>query len=208
MNLIINDFDHPLIIKVASIPSARMQVYFIDNEDYFGRKDTVTDKNGNIFDDTDERIIFFCRGVIETSRKLGWAPHIIHCHGWMSSLVPLYIRCSFAEDPLFAESRIIYSLYDDEFGDMLNKEFTNKVLFDGIEKDDIKHLKSCTYSGLIKTAIDFSDAIIKVGKNTNLEVEKYLSKVDKPILDHPGDDYIDMYNDFYDMILEEEPAII
>ena len=102
MNLIINDFDHPLIIKVASIPAARMQVYFIDNEDYFNRKAIVTDKNGNIFADSDERMIFYCRGVIETVRKLGWAPHIIHCQGWMTSLVPMYLKRSFGDDPLFA----------------------------------------------------------------------------------------------------------
>lgn len=208
MNLIINDFDHPLIIKVASIPSARMQVYFIDNEDYFRKGESVTDEHGNIFHDADERLIFFCRGVIETCRKLGWAPHIIHCHGWMSSLVPLYIRRSFADDPLFAESRIVFSLYDDEFRQTLNKEFTSKVLFDGVEKEDMKYLKGGTYAGLIKTAIDFSDAIIKVGKDINSEAERYLYKSEKPVLDHPGEDYIDMYNDFYDMILEEEPALV
>src|ERR1035437_346337 len=207
MNLIINDFDHPLIIKVASIPAARMQVYFIDNEDYFSRKAVTTDKNGNIFADTDERLIFFCRGVIETVRKLGWAPHIIHCQGWMTSLVPMYLKRSFGDDPLFGESRIIFSIYDDEFKQTLNKDFASKVHFEGIEKDDIKHLKSGTYAGLIKTAIDFSDAIIKVGKNTNSEIEKYLKKSEKPVLEHPGEDYIDMYNDFYDAVLEEEPAL-
>ena len=207
MNLIINDFDHPLIIKVASIPAARMQVYFIDNEDYFNRKAMVTDKNGNIFADSDERLIFFCRGVIETVRKLGWAPHIIHCAGWMTSLLPMYLRRSFGDDPLFAESRIVYSIFDDEFKQTLHKDFVNKVQFEGITKDDTKHLRSGTYAGLIKTAIDFSDAVIRVGKNGNSEVEKYLKKAEKLVLDHPGDDYIDMYNDFYDAVLEEEPAL-
>lgn len=207
MNLIINDFDHPLIIKVASIPAARMQVYFIDNEDYFSRKSVVADKNGNIFADTDERLIFFCRGVIETCRKLGWAPHIIHCHGWMSSLLPMYLKRSFADDPLFAESRIVFSIYEgDEFRQTLKKEFVDKVYFEGIEKDDTKWLKSGTYAGLIKTAIDFSDAIVRVGENTNAEVEKYLRKADKFVLDHPGEDYLDVYNTLYDEIMEEEPA--
>ena len=207
MNLIINDFDHPLIIKVASIPAARMQVYFIDNEDYFSRKSIVTDKNGNIFADTDERIIFFCRGVIETCRKLGWAPHIIHCAGWMTSLLPMYIRKSFGDDPLFEESRIVYSIYDDEFKGNLNKDLSNKAFFEGITKDDVKHLKSSpNYTGLIKTAIDFSDAVIKVVPKANSDIEKYLKKADKPVLDHPGEDYIDMYNDFYDAVLEEESA--
>lgn len=207
MNLIINDFDHPLIIKVASIPAARMQVYFIDNEDYFNRKATTTDKSGHIFADTDERIIFFCRGVIETVRKLGWAPHIIHCQGWMSALVPMYLKRAFGDDPLFAESRIVFSVHNDEFKQSLNKEFAKKAIFEGVGKEDVKHLKSANYAGLIKTAIDFSDAVIRMGKNTNKDVEKYLSKTDKPVLDHPGDDYIDLYNDFYDAVLEEEPAM-
>src|ERR1041385_6147322 len=98
MNLIINDSDHPLIIKVASIQSARMQVYFIDNEDYFQRKETLTDSKGKMFEDNDERSIFFCRGVIETVKKLGWAPDIIHCHGWLTSLVPMYIKRSFRDN--------------------------------------------------------------------------------------------------------------
>src|SRR5437016_2328075 len=100
MNLIIDDSDHPLIIKVASIQSARMQVYFIDNEDYFARKETLTDAKGKMFDDNDERSIFFCRGVIETVKKLGWAPDIIHCHGWLTSLLPMYIKRSFRDNPL------------------------------------------------------------------------------------------------------------
>lgn len=207
MNLIINDFDHPLIIKVASIPAARMQVYFIDNEDYFNRKAMTTDKHGHVFADTDERIIFFCRGVIETCRKLGWAPHIIHCQGWMTALLPMYIRKSFGDDPLFADSRIVYSIYDDEFKQTLSKDFANKAFFEGITKDDVKHLKSANYNGLVKTAVDFSDAVIKVGKNINSDIEKYLKKCDKPVLEHPGEDYIDLYNDFYDAVLEEESAV-
>lgn len=208
MNLIINDYDHPLIIKVASIPAARMQVYFIDNEDYFSRKAITHDKNGNIFTDTDERIIFFCRGVIETCRKLGWAPHVIHCSGWMASLLPMYIRRSFADDPLFAESRIVYSIYEDEFKGTLNREFVSKVHFEGIGKEDVKHLKANNYAGLVKTAIDFSDAIIKVASKINPDVEKYLKKSNKPVLEHPGEGYIDLYNDFYDAVLEEEPAVV
>ena len=108
---------------------------------------------------------------------------------------------------MFGESRIIYSIHDDEFKQTLNKDFASKVYFEGIQKDDVKHLKSGTYAGLIKTAIDFSDAIIRVGEKRNSEVEKYLKKAEKPVLDHPGEDYIDMYNDFYDAVLEEEPAL-
>ena len=125
----------------------------------------------------------------------------------MTSLVPMYLKRAFGDDPLFAESRIIYSIYDDEFKQTLHKDFATKAYFEGIGKDDVKHLKGGTYAGLMKTAIDFADAIIKVGKNSNAEVEKYLKKSEKSVLEHPGDDYIDMYNDFYDAVLEEEPAM-
>jgi starch synthase len=120
----------------------------------------------------------------------------------------MYLRRSFADDPLFAESRIVTSIYDDEFKGTLNKEFAKKVAFEVIQKDDIKHLKSGTYAGLMKNAIDFSDAVIKVAPKLNPEIEKYLKKADKPVLDHPGEDYIDLYNDFYDAVLEEEPAMV
>src|SRR6056297_492631 len=123
MNLIIDDTDHPLIIKVASIQAARMQVYFIDNEDYFQRKATVKDEDGKFFEDNDERIIFFARGVLETVRKLRWSPDIVHCHGWFTSLIPLYLKKSYSDDPLFADSKVIYSLYKDEFDKALHTNF-------------------------------------------------------------------------------------
>jgi len=106
MNLIIDDTDHPLIIKVASIQSARMQVYFIDNEDYFHRKSVLSDENGEYFQDNDERAIFFARGVLETVRKLRWSPDVVHCHGWITALVPLYLKRSFVDDPLYNNSKL------------------------------------------------------------------------------------------------------
>src|SRR5512138_2382390 len=115
MNLIIDNNDHPLIIKVASIQQARMQIYFIDNEDYFQRKATLYDKNGKFFEDNDERAIFFARGVLETVKKLGWAPDIIHCHGWFTSFVPLYVKKSYRDNPLFADTKVVMSIYDDDF---------------------------------------------------------------------------------------------
>src|SRR5512145_391352 len=111
MNLIIDDNDHPLIIKVASIQQARMQIYFIDNEDYFSRKSIVADANGKEFEDNDERAVFYARGVLETVKKLRWAPDLVHCHGWMSSLVPVYLRSIYHDDPLFHNYKIVYSVY-------------------------------------------------------------------------------------------------
>ena len=115
MNLNVNDTDHPLIIKVASIPSARIQVYFIDNDTYFKRKAVLEDADGNFFPDNDERSLFFVRGVLETVRKLGWAPDIIHCSGWMTSLVPLYLKHVFADEPYFDKAKIVYHAYDEGF---------------------------------------------------------------------------------------------
>src|SRR6056297_363396 len=140
MNLIIDDTDHPLIIKVASIQAARMQVYFIDNEDYFHRKNTVKNTKGNFHEDNDERMIFFARGVLETVRKLRWSPDIVHCHGWFTSLVPLYLKKAYNEDPLFANSKVIYSIYNDEFGKPLRKEFKDKLKIEGITNKEIKKI--------------------------------------------------------------------
>lgn len=202
MNLIINDTDHPLIIKVASIQAARMQVYFIDNEDYFQRKHTLQDEDGNYFEDNDERAIFFARGVLETVKKLRWAPDIIHCHGWFTGLIPLYIKKAYNEDPLFANSKIVYSAYNDEFNTPLNKEFKHKLLYENITKNDVKILNDPTYVNLSKLAVDMSDATIIGSETINPELSSYIKNSDKPYLDYQSDEeYIEAYSNFYDKIL-------
>jgi starch synthase len=207
MNLIIDNTDNPLIIKVASIQSARMQVYFIDNEDFFHRKALLTDNSGKPFEDHDERMIFFCRGVIETVKKLGWNPDIIHCHGSITSLIPLYIKRSFRDNPLFTESRVIYSVYDDEYPGSLNKNMARKAMHEGVEKDDLDLLKPPNWLNITKTAIHFSDAVIKGSPKINGDIEKFTKKSGKPFLEyHDLDEYIDAYSEFYDEILEEEPV--
>ena len=135
MNMIINDLYMPLIIKVASIPKERMQVYFIDNEDYFKRKDLLLDKDGNLLKDNDERMIFFTKGVIETVKKLNWMPDIIHLHGWFASLFPLYSKTLFSDDPVFENSKIVSSIYNKSFKGSLSKKISEKIQFDGIEED-------------------------------------------------------------------------
>lgn len=201
MNLVINDTDHPLIIKVASIQAARMQVYFIDNEDYFQRKFVLNDAEGKEFEDNDERAIFFARGVLETVIKLRWAPDIIHCHGWLTSLVPLYIKKYFYNDPLFKNSKVVYSAYDDSFKNPLNKEFSEKLLLEGITNDDIDVLKDPTYLNLSKLGINYSDAIIQGAENINTDVKKHIDKSGKLFLDYqPKETYIDAYNEFYDKV--------
>ena len=141
INLVIDDLDMPLIIKVASIPKERIQVYFIDNEDYFKRKSTFADENGKLHDDNDERAIFFAKGVIETVRKLNWSPDIIHVHGWMASLFPLYLKTYYKDEPVFENSKIVTSVYDKSFDESLNKKLVDKILFDEINEELIKGLK-------------------------------------------------------------------
>ncbi len=208
MNLIIDNNDHPLIIKVASIQSARMQVYFIDNQEYFERKHILTDKKGVQFADNDERAIFFCRGVIETVKKLGWSPDVVHLHGWMTSLTALYLKKSFKDNPLFAETKIVYSVYDDEFPLALHKDFAKKVIFEGIEKSDVELYKNPTFVNISKLAIDLCDGVIIASPKINSEVEKYIKKSGKPVLEYNEEEYIDMYSEFYDAVLEEVAEMI
>jgi starch synthase len=204
MNLIINDSDHPLIIKVASIQSARMQVYFIDNEDYFQRKATFKDENGVSFPDNDERCIFFCRGVIETVKKLRWSPDIIHVHGWFTSLIPIYIKKSYNEEPLFANSKLVVSLYDDGFPEPFNKNFANKILFEGIENSDLKVLKEPNYNNLLKLAVQYSDGVIFGSEKLEREVTDFVQKEKKLHLGYcSSESYVDEYSKFYDKVLED-----
>ncbi len=203
MNMIINDTDHPLIIKVASIQKARIQIYFIDNDDFFTkRKTTIYDKDGNLFKDNDDRTVFFSRGVIETVKKLNWPPDIIHCHGWMTSLVPLYIKRAFKDNPLFSDSKVIYSLYDDDFEGAFRNGFDKKLKMPGIIAKEIKSLKKPVYANIQKSALDFSDGIVIASPNVNPEVEKYARTLNKPILEYQGEEnYVDAYNEFYDKIM-------
>lgn len=202
MNLIIDDTDHPLIIKVASIQSARMQIYFIDNDDYFQRKYMFRDKNNKFFKDNEERAIFFSRGVIETAKKLGWSPDLVHCHGWMTSLIPLYVKRAFRENPLFSDTKIIISLYDDGFTESMNKDFANKIKLDGITSKDLRYFKTPGYMAMMKSAIDFSEGIVIGSENVSPELMEYAVASGKPILPYQGEKYLDAYNKFYDKILE------
>lgn len=205
MNMVIYNTDHPLIIKVASIQSARMQVYFIDNDDFFKRKFTLTDDKGNLFPDNDERCIFYARGVLETVKKLRWAPDIIHCHGWFSSLVPLYVKKAFKEDPIFDHSKIVFSIYDQEFKGSLNKDFIKKIPIDEISSKDIEIIKNPTYTNLIKLAIQYSDAIVLADKNINSEIIEFINQKQLRFIAHPDEEnYIEVYNKFYDTIIEKK----
>lgn len=205
MNLIIDNNDHPLIIKVASIQQARMQIYFIDNEDYFHRKATLVDKSGGFFEDNDERAIFFARGVLETVKKLGWGPDIIHCHGWFTSFLPLYVKKSYRDNPLFSDTKVVISVYDDEFKDEFSTDITKKIKYDGITNKDLAYYKKSNYVNLIKAAVEYSDGVIVGSPKINKELRDYLGKSGKPLLEYQDEStYVDAYSDFYDKVLVEE----
>ena len=206
MNLIIDDTDHPLIIKVASIQAARMQVYFIDNEDYFQRKATYSDTEGKEFEDNDERSIFFVRGVLETVKKLRWIPDIIHCHGWMTALTPMYIKKAYADDPCFRNSKIVYSLYSDEFQQSFPENFSQKLYLNGIEEKDIEDIKNqkVDFRDLTKLALKYSDGVIQGSKSVRPDLLEIAQQNKKPFLAYQDpDNYVDAYNDFYDIVWDE-----
>ncbi|MEX2350170.1 MAG: glycogen/starch synthase [Flavobacteriaceae bacterium] len=203
MNLVINDLDMPLIIKVASIPKERMQVYFIENDDYFKRKATYADEDGTFYDDNDERAIFFAKGVIETVKKLNWSPDIIHVHGWLASFLPLYLKKYYGNEPLFENSKIVTSVYNQGFDGTLDKEIVSKITFDGIEEDEISELKDPTYNNVMKIAIKNSDAIIIGSEEIPEEIETYLKKIDAPVLKfHNKEEFQEAYIDFYTQLLD------
>lgn len=209
MNLIIDDADHPLIIKVASIQPARMQVYFIDNEEYFKRKAILHDEDGKEFADNDERSIFFCRGVLETVRKLGWAPDIIHCHGWMTGLVPLYLKKSFDTDPIYADTKVVYSVYNNEATGKVNQNFATKALFDGVVSEDLNIASDPTHNNLQKLGAQYADAVIMGEDTINEDLNTYISSLNKPILEcQPEESYISEYSQFYDTILEDADLLV
>jgi starch synthase len=212
MNLIIDDSDHPLIIKVASIQSARMQVYFIDNEEYFQRKMFFHDAKKKFFKDNEDRMIFFCRGVLETVKKLGWAPDLIHCHGWMTSLIPFFVKTSYREDPMFKNSKVIYSHYHQNMDEQFSPNLSKKLKMDGITNDDLKYFKDPTMVNISLAAMKMSDGIVKGNAEKNTTIDNFLKKVNKPVLVHQpvdeNEDYVDSYSDFYDEILEQESAVL
>ncbi|MFO7998446.1 MAG: glycogen/starch synthase [Bacteroidales bacterium] len=208
MNLVINNADHPLIIKVASIQSARMQIYFIDNDDFFQRKFTLTGKTGKYFPDNDERAIFFTRGVIETVKKLGWSPDVVHCNGWFSGLMPFFIKVALKDNPLFSETRVVYSVYNDAFTEPLNIDLPLKMKNKDIQEQLLAKYQDTSYLGISKAAVDYSDGIILGDEVIDPELEAYIRKSGTPVLEfQTKETYVDAYNAFYDEILVKESVL-
>ena len=205
MNIVINDVDRPLVIKVASISSARMQVYFIDNDDYFHRKSVYRDDKGEFFSDNGERAIFFARGVLETIKKQRWAPDIIHCQGWISQVFPILLKKAYIDDPIFSNSKIVLSLYDDTPAESFPADFKEKVMVGNITEKDVELLNDPTGINLAKLAVSYSDGIILGSEGVNEEVKAFCNESGLPILDYNADaiadgSYIEDYNSFYNQL--------
>lgn len=205
MNIIINDNDHQLIIKVASIPSARIQIYFIDNEDFFTRKATFSDQHGKFFADNDERMIFFSLGALETVKKLRWIPDVVHCNGWFSAIVPVMLKHLYANDPDFCKVKVVVSLFDDKFPGSLDKNLAQKLRNEGIEDENLSSISDPTYENLFKYVISKVDGVVASSQNADKDLLAYAKSCGKKVLDYvaPTDDNADaVYDSFYEDLLK------
>ena len=202
INISVGEEEKPLIIKVASIPTAKLQVYFIDNEDYFKRKFVFHDTEDKFYEDNDERVVFFCKGALETVKKLGWAPDIVHCNDWMTSLIPLYIKTTYKNDPIFQNSKTVFTVYDNKFTHKFNGDLFNKVKMIDIEDENLKNLESADYSGFMKLGMEYSDAVIKASDDLNEELtqlfddceeKKKVNTIEKD--ENFTESYFELYNE-------------
>ena len=204
MNLIINDTDHPLIIKVASIQSAKIQVYFIDNDDYFGKRLMEKDERGEDYPDNGERAIFFARGVLETVKKLRWVPDIIHCQGWMSAVVPLYVKTAYHDEPSFADAKVVTSLFTPSLDMDFGKNFKKCLEFREARAELLKNYNDkFDFLELGKMAIDYSDGIVQAQPEVNKQLLEYATEKGVPVLDY-FEDFADEYEKFYDQLYPDK----
>jgi len=204
INIAVGEEEKPLVIKVASIPNAKLQVYFIDNEDYFHRKSVFYDKQNNFYEDNDERAIFFCKGVIETVKKLGWAPDIVHCNDWMTSLIPMYIKTTYKNDPIFQNTKTVFTVYNNSFDYKFNGDLINKVKMLDIEDSMLTNLESGDFEGFIKIGIEYSDSVIKTGKKLDEDVNKLFETIPhhkKIDTIEKSDDYLESYYNLYNELV-------
>ncbi len=206
MNIIVDDDDFPLIIKVASLPGSRMQVYFLDNEEFFKRKSIFHDADEKPFEDNADRMVFFCKGVMETVKKFGWAPDIIHCHGWMTSLVPLYLNKIYRNDPIFEKAKLIYSAYNGSLADTFDQSFFDKATINNLENEDLSSYKDGDKIILHEGAIKYADALISGQVDLDESLKSLIDASDAPNLVLDSDDYLAQYLDFYKSLLDEEES--
>lgn len=199
MNIIIDDTDHQLIIKVATLLPSRMQVYFIDNEDYFQHHGVKDIEIRQTPDDNDERMMFFVRGVIETVRKLRWEPSIINTVGWVSALAPLYLKKIFNDDPSFRSSKVIVTLVNDSFDGTLDARFVEKLLQDGFAGEHLSAISGAgvDYTSLMKFAIDNADAVAVGMPDANPQLVEYAHTKGIPVLDYDPEATAVQHIEFY-----------
>jgi starch synthase len=208
MNLIIDDTDHPLIIKVASISAARMQVYFIDNDEYFKRKSTTVDEKEVEHADNDERSMFFCRGVLETVKKLGWQPDVIHCNGWMTSLMPLYIKKLYKDDPHFANTKVVYNMYNDGFNNNWDKRLAEKLKFDGFDEDVTNDFAEPSFENISKAAAKYVDGLSVGSDELSPELRAIFDSAECEKLDFVAEEnQVKEVSEFLDKVIEAEVLI-
>ncbi len=203
MNIIVDDDDYPLIIKVASMPEARIQVYFLDNDDFFRRKSVFQDENGVIHEDNVDRMVFFCKGVLETVRKFGWAPDIVHCHGWMTSLIPAYLKTAYRTEPLFQHAKVIYSLYNDIMEERMPENFFTKAAINNMVAQDLAAYQNGTGVTLHRGAVTFADGVIIGSDSLSESVHKTLADNHKPVLEYQGEEPLPGMVEFYHSFLVE-----
>jgi len=208
MNMIIDDNDHPLIIKVASISAARMQVYFIDNDEYFRRKSTLVGSDENFHPDNDERSMFFCRGVLETVKKLGWQPDVIHCNGWMTALMPLYIKELYKDDPHFTNTKVVYNMYNDGFNNNWDARFAEKLKFDGFTEDVVNELTEANFENLSKVAAKYVDGLSVGSEELDPKLKEIFDNASCSKLDFVAEEHLNKeVSEFIDKVIETEIVI-
>ena len=209
MNLIVNDYDHPLIIKVASIPQIRIQVYFIDNEEYFKKKFIFKGADGKYFKDNDERSMFFCRGVLETVKKLGWMPDIVHCHGWMTALMPVYLKSVYKNDPHFSNAKIIYTHYKHDEKLKFSKDLPTKLDFDELPTSELNLNGLADVNKLHEIGIQWSDAVSHGSPDIDEGLLDLIKKTDKSVLEyHDEEQTVEAHQNFYDKVLSENGVLV
>lgn len=208
MNIIIDDSDHPLLLKVASIQAARIQIYFVDNDDYFGRRKGILDMMDNMYKDNDERVIFFARSVLETVKKLRWTPDVIYCSGWVGALVPLYLKLAYVDTPFFTNAKVVLALDDKEYAKPFDTSFVNKLMIDGISANSVRSIDGFPvgYEELMRLAIDYSDAIIQSTPVVNQRVINYAQTSGKPILPYQEGDEMTRYYTFCQDLIHRNEA--
>lgn len=202
INVSVDNEDHPLQIKVASLPNARLQVYFLDNDDFFKRKTVFHDEAEKWHDDNDLRTVFFCKGALETVRKFGWPPDIIHCSGWMTGLIPAYIKIAYKKEPVFSHSKVIYTIGQNTFKEKLGTDFQKIAMINAnLKEKDLDAVKDANNTAMFRIGASYADAITFGAEKVDKKLVEEFSKVrGKKVIPYKGADsdlteYLELYND-------------